>query len=685
MNSIIGTLYRAEFRMLFRDRRTVIISIVLPLLTTPLLMFGSHWMAERSDKKLETTEFRYAVTGNQQNVARDLVRSCIADTSETPLLLKEEDVDSAADSLKSGALDFYIMALYPETEDPDSTLPTAEPGSASETSLHQGRSVLTLKLFYRGDRHRSEQGMGRLSNALRHVRTDNRYTLIQEKGFPVDPESVITLEELNIATDAQASGLHVGRIVVLFFLLFILSGGSVVATDSLAGEKERGTLETLLTTAASRADIVTAKHLVILTVAAGITIIQSANLMAYMALRIIPLPENLAFSLPPGSVILVLVFLLPVAALASSVLLLTSGYAKTYKEAQLYFFPIFLLGMLPATASFLPGISLRSAVVLVPVANVAVAVKEILVGNFDWVMLGFTWAITAGAAIVMRRLAERTLSTERLIVPGAGDAMAIQDRPALFQRHVLPAFAMLWALFFIVSSNLEGRIGLRVQVLVNLVVLFLGGSFFLIRRYNLDPRKVLALRPVRPLTWPLLVLGVPAGLIATTGVFKFVSVFLPVPQEILESFHDYLLPADIPTWQLLFFVAVLPGICEEIAFRGVLLHGLRRKFHPAVLAVVVGMIFGLFHMALFRIFPVAFLGIILASLTLLTGSIFPAMLWHALNNALGILGSDLMEDFAEFDVTSYLGAALVLVLIFGILYRNRTSYPDLRNTPPGTT
>ncbi len=684
MSSIIGTLYRAEFRMLFRDRRTVIISIVLPLLTMPLLMFGSHWMKERSEKKLETTEFRYAVTGAQQSLARDLVQACNVDTSEIPLLLKEADVDSAADSLATGALDFYIEAGFPEMEDPDSTFTIAEVASVSETSLQQGRSVLALKFFYRGDRNRSEHGMERLSNALRHVRTGKRNTLLQEKGFLVDPENVVALEEQNIATDAQASGLYVGRIVVLFFLVFILSGGSVVATDSLAGEKERGTLETLLTTAASRADIVTAKHLVILTVAVGITIIQSANLMAYMALRIIPLPENLAFSLPPGSVILVLVFLLPVAALASSVLLLISGYAKTYKEAQLYFFPVFLLGMLPATASFLPGISLRSAVVLVPVANVAVAVKEILVGNFDWVMLGLTWVITAGAATAVRRLAVRTLSTERLIVPGAGDTMAIQDRPALFQRHVLPAFAVLWALFFIISSNLEGRIGLRAQVLVNLVVLFLGGSFFLIRRYNLDPREALALRPVRPATWPLVVLGVPAGLIATTGVFKLVSVFLPVPQEILESFRDYLLPADIPTWQLLFFIAVLPGICEEIAFRGVLLYGLRRKFHPAVLAVVGGIIFGLFHVTLFRIFPVAFLGIILVSLTLITGSIFPAMLWHALNNAIGILSSDIMEDFAEFETISYLGAALVLVLIFWILYRNRTPYPDLRRTTPRT-
>jgi membrane protease YdiL (CAAX protease family) len=386
----------------------------------------------------------------------------------------------------------------------------------------------------------------------------------------------------------------------------------------------------------------------------------------------------MAFNIPPGTVALVLLFLLPVAGLAASILLLTSGYAKTYKEAQLYFFPVFLLSLIPALAPFLPGITLRSAIVVVPVANIAVAVKEILVGDFDWQMLILAWLLTAGAAVWVRGLAARTLSTERLIVPSIADTAGIMvDRNVLFQRQVLPAFALIWAVFFLVSM-LEVNVEIRVQALINLVGIFLGASLFLIYRYRLPWKEVLAIRSVRPMVWPVVLIGAPAGLLTASGVFQLVSHVLPVPQEILEEFSNLMLPEGVPAWQLVFFVAVLPGICEEVAFRGLLLHGLRRQLHPVGLALVTGFIFGLFHIALFRIIPVAFLGILLAGVTLLTGSIFPAMLWHALTNAVGIVAASQLESLTEYGLIAYLVAASVVALVFALLWQFRTPYPELR-------
>jgi membrane protease YdiL (CAAX protease family)/ABC-type transport system involved in multi-copper enzyme maturation permease subunit len=520
--------------------------------------------------------------------------------------------------------------------------------------------------------------MEKLRDALYKSRQHQRYELLTGAGFPIAPDAVGVVHEKNVAAQAQVAGLHIGRLAVLFFLLFIITGGSVVAIDTLAGEKERGTLETLLTTSIARSDIITAKHLVILTVAVVIALIQSLNLLVYIAFKVIPLPENMSFDIPPGTVALVLLFLLPVAGLASSILLLTSGYAKTYKEAQLYFFPVFLLSLIPALAPFLPGITLRSAIVAVPVANIAVAVKELLVGDLDWPMMILAWLVTAAAAVWVRRLAVRTLSTERLIVPSTAEmAGAMVDRSILFQRQVLPAFALIWAVFFLVSI-LEENVEIRAQALINLVVIFLGASLFLIRRYRLPWKEVLAVRSVRPLVWPLVIIGAPAGLLTASGVFQLVSYVLPVPPEILEEFSNLLFPEDVPVWQLVFFVAVLPGVCEEVTFRGVLLHGLRRQFHPVGLALIVGFIFGLFHIALFRIIPVTFLGILLAGVTLLTGSIFPAMLWHTLTNAAGIVAQSQLESLTEYGVATYLVAALVVVMVFALLWRFRTPYPDLR-------
>jgi sodium transport system permease protein len=146
---------------------------------------------------------------------------------------------------------------------------------------------------------------------------------------------------------------------------------------------------------------------------------------------------------------------------------------------------------------------------------------------------------------------------------------------------------------------------------------------------------------------------------------------IPVPQELLERAGD-LIPKDMPVWQLLLYVAVLPAICEELAFRGMLLNGLRRKLRPAALIIAVGVIFGLFHVTLYRLAPTAALGMVLTAIALMTGSIFPGMVLHAGNNALGVLGASLFNP----EVANWrhiLAGTAVFGLSLWIIYRNRVA------------
>ena len=114
----------------------------------------------------------------------------------------------------------------------------------------------------------------------------------------------------------------------------------------------------------------------------------------------------------------------------------------------------------------------------------------------------------------------------------------------------------------------------------------------------------------------------------------------PVPQNVLEAFSDTLLGDQMPLWQLLLFVAVMPGILEELAFRGVLLHGLRKLFGSVGVCLMVGAIFGIFHVSLFRLLPTAYLGVVFAAVVLLTGSIFPVMVSTAIRGFSAWAGAD---------------------------------------------
>jgi len=704
----VMTLFRVEMRMVFRDRRMWITSILLPLLFMPLVFWVSSSSLQRQERRLRDTVYHYAVTGPEASAVRDWVdatrerlrASGQGKSPETDFKFEEVKPADALAALNRGDLHFILEGLTAEAartnriaapnQDSKSGAPAPAESSrrprrgTSTRALGVGGDeapfpgALAVEAIFRGDRDDSLAGSSRMQDELSATRRLERGKLLRARGFPVELKAVAQASSRDLATRKQIAGLTLGRMLTLLLALMVLSGGSVVAVDLLAGEKERGTLETLLTTSARRSEILAAKHLVIVAVALIITFLQAANLLVYISLKLMPVPPNLAAAVPPPVALFLFVLYLPVAALLANVLLLVSGWARTYKEAQLYFLPVFLGCLVPTLAAVFPGIPLRSAILLVPIANIAVAVKEILTGSFDWPMILIAWLVTAGASVWVLRRAVQTLSSEKLVTAAEVDAVEYGGGPALFERHVLRWFAFVWALL-ILMSNYFSHADVRWQLVLNLVVVFFGASCFLIWRYRLNWREALALRAPRPGVWLAVLCGVPGGLLTAIGLFQLFNLVVPISPEMMEQFNQSVLPTNVPRAQLLIFLTVFPAIFEEITFRGVLLHGLRRRFHPALVAVVVGLIFGAFHMALFRFAPTAFLGILLAAVTMLSGSLYPAMLWHCLSNATGILAEGFGVPEMELTLPCYLVGAGLLAVSFWLLWRNRTPYPGLRS------
>jgi len=348
-----------------------------------------------------------------------------------------------------------------------------------------------------------------------------------------------------------------------------------------------------------------------------------------------------------------------------------SAYAKSYKESQMYFFPVYLLSLIPSLASLMPGLSLRSAIALVPLANVSVAAREIMVGRPDPPMIAVTFAVMLGTAAYLMRVSARMLTREELIIPAHFEAAEFLGGPALFQKRVLRWFALMWVVTFAVASNIPALASFKRQLIFNELVVMLGAVLLMIGIYRLNARDVLSLKPVKPAVWLAILFSIPSGYLTAIGVFRIVNIFIPAPQQLLERFSQDIIPKGMPTWELLLYIAVLPAVCEELAFRGILLSGLRRKLPPVALVVGIGVIFGLFHMTLYRIAPTAALGMILTVIAILTGSIFPGMLMHAGNNALGVIAGDWFSP-EVLQWNHYAAAAAIFSMSLWIIYRNRT-------------
>ncbi len=654
-----GALLRHELRLLARDTRMIFIAIVLPLVVFPGLVFLLRSVEEQETERLQEAVYRYALAPDAQSLAPSIdaaLRLRPPRNDDAPEPARFEHVRTLApDSLlQEGELDVLVNGAAPSAGDRGDDDPV--------------RSTLAIVLMYRAESDFSRTAASALEASLLALGQVERNRAFQEAGFPTSPDRVLQVETRNIATPERAGGAALGLALTPFVLLLLLTGGSIAAVDTLSGERERGTLETLLTTGLHRWEIVRAKLLAIVVLGLVVVTTNAANLLLYLGLGLFQLPDGLSLDVAPLDALLVLALLAPLAVLVGSALLLLSGRVDGYKDFQIAFFPVVLVFVALAVPGSLPGMDLHSAIAFVPVTGIGVAVREVLVGTRNWPFLSAAWASSGTAAWLLVRSAERALSTERLMGGAGTDEAAFFGGPDLFPRRVLAWFAGTWAFFFTVSLWLGDALGLRGQALVNLVVIFGGATLIMIRRYRLDPVRALHFRRPPARSWPAVLLGAPAGYVVGVGIAGFLDRYvIPAPESMMEAFQNVMLPESVPLWQLLLLVAVLPAVFEELAFRGILLHGLRARLGPVASCLAVGAVFGAFHVSLFRIAPTAFLGVVLAAVVIRTGSIYPAMLWHFLNNAVALVPSRLGWVDASTEIPAWLLALAAVTLVGSIL------------------
>jgi len=641
-------------------------SVILPILLLPAFLVGMSWMEDRQVQRDEARTFRVAIVGSEAEFARSLLGE-----ASPASRFQWVSVEDPGQALETESLDLYLEAMAPEAW---ATL--VEQGEAEADVIPtELEGVPVFRLHYHSSRTASREGASALQMKLLALREVRRDSLLLGAGFPAPRSEIAVLHTRDVASDEEVQGAMLGRYVTLLLLGLMILGGSALSTDTLAGEKERGTLATLLTSAATRNELVAGKLMAIMAVAFSIALIQVLNLWLFLGLGIIEPPSNLALRVSPELAFLLLVLFLPVIALTAGVLLLASAYANSYKEAQLYLTPV-LLGLLaPAMAPMVPDLTLPSAMILVPIANIALAARDLMVGQVHVPSLLASWGVTAAAAVWVTSRSVRALHSEK-VVTGDTTREEFLGGPDLFRKRVLRWFLVFWAVKLLLDLNVRFD-DIRLSALFSVGLLFLAFPLVVIYYFRLDPRKALALRAPRPGVWIGVLVGAPAGLLAAQGLFRLMQYVIPIPPEVLEGFGQTLLPESIPTWQLLLLLALLPGIVEELTFRGVLLHGLRRRFGTLGLALVVGGIFGFFHFQIFRIPTTAMLGVVLTLVTLYSGSIFPAMAWHVLNNGLAIfLASRGWGESLEGAWLGWVGLA-GLILALGIIWVFRTPYPEV--------
>lgn len=620
---LIKVILKKELVDLLRDRRTVFMMVVLPILLYPLLLIVVMQVAAFQVGRLGEKPSRIVVMNGAS--APRVMDEIIA----SPVI---EIVDSTnwRTAIREGELDAAI-----------------EFSSDFETTI-QAATETKATVYYNSSRDFSRLTKKRLDEPLERYRDE----IVEQRllALNADPELLqpFTQAEENLASDEQQQGVMVGRMLGYLLVFMVLTGAFYAAIDLTAGEKERGTLETLLVSPVGRREIVYGKFLATVTASAltaslnlismGLTAVYGLKMIGQGALGL----GDIAIS--PLSLFLVFLIVIPLAVLFSGICLSIAVTARNYKEGQSALTPVMTAVILPVMVVFLPGVEITPSIALIPISNVVLLTVEFMSGNYPLLETLITVLSTSVFALLSLWWVTNQFNQESVLFRHADDIKwsLFSRRPAATATALpSPASALLTAMVIMIALSLVGSFTTDWGIVKSLLAaqaIVIAPVIFVLYRGNHNVKLSLALHVPRPLVWPATIIVALSGWLITVELAAVQHMLLPFPEDLLEQFSEMFDTLNtMPLAYALLLLAALPGVCEELLCRGFMLRAFRPRLGTTGAIVIVSIIFGLLHMNPYRLLPTIVIGVLLALISIWSGSIFPAMLGHFINNALSFL------------------------------------------------
>ena len=438
--------------------------------------------------------------------------------------------------------------------------------------------------------------------------------------------------------------------IPLMLVLMTMTGAVYPAIDLTAGERERGTMEILVSAPVSRLALLFGKFVAVLSVAMLTAIFN----IAAMTITLYTLGlEKFVFGeagLPLWAVFSILGLLLVFAGFFSATLLCLTSFARSFKEAQAYLIPLMLVSLTPGMLSLMPNVVLTPMLAIVPLVNIVMLSRDLLSGNIELVLVGIVVTSTILYGFLALSAAARIFGTDSMLTGGGSSWADFLKPPTEIRTSPTISIAMLFmaVLFpsFIVIAGLAGRIGssINVKLLLNALVtfgLFVGLPIVFASLFKIRYRSAFLLHRAK---WASYIGAVLLGLSLWVIVYELEIYSLSKTriQEMMAQFESTMKTglAELSLPLKLFCLALVPAVCEEFTFRGFLMSAFRKRVNNILAVLITAVLFGLFHvfvrdLLLFeRMLPSTLMGIILGMVCLRTGSVLPGMLLHVLHNGL---------------------------------------------------
>ncbi len=618
----LRTLYKKEILDVLRDKKTIFTMVVLPIILYPMLFLIAMQVIAFVNSQKEERTYLIAYDRVAEERSRELNEWMESEEDGLSYLMKEVVSEDPAGDLEAEKIDAYLTVREEEGHVVYEIhyLFSVSNSSAAADMLEEEIQAL--------NKHKAERGAEEAGLNVKQV----LYPVVSEK--------------LDASSDESALGSILGGIVPFLMITSILMGAMYPAIDATAGERERGTLETLLTLPVGNMELIMSKFLSVATLAVVsvfVNVLSMGLVAAYMFATMSALSESAAsihFTTFIPAILIAVVCVMAFALLMSAVVMCICAFARSFKEANNYVTPVTLVVMLTSYIGFIPNVELDVVTAFIPVANICLLLKALLVFKYDFTLIFIVLMSNVLYSFAAVRLLAALYNSESVLFGESMSGVKLFERRKNIKQGGIPSVQeglLVFVIAILLLVYLGGWVSLK-HPLAGVFVpqLFLAllpvlASFYI----KGDMKRIFRLslpKPKHLLGAVILMIGSGSMVLLLANVLT--SLFPDSSAGVNEGFETLL--DGVPLWGAVCMIALLPAVCEEIMFRGYLLTAFGGKMGAVKAGMLVAVLFGISHMSLIRFLPTMLLGMVLALAAAKSESLVTSSLMHFMNNAVSV-------------------------------------------------
>ncbi|MDE6973018.1 MAG: CPBP family intramembrane metalloprotease [Lachnospiraceae bacterium] len=649
------TLVKKEILDILRDKKTLVIMVAVPILLYPAIIIGMVLVMNFMMQSREGGSYTAAYAERYKAEALRLQEVYEEKKEELDISLTFLEVPEKEKGDGKSSYDVWINFV---------------------TDGH-GLHIEVEYTSTDSDSSYAENAMEELADIYCEELLEDK---LSEKGLTVDFLYPVTYEAKDSVTVSESAGMSIGGSIGMMLVVTIMLGAFYPAIDVTTGEKERGTLETLLTLPVTNFQMIMSKYIAV-SIFSCITAVLSllslgGSVMFLLGSAMAGASEEILHIEPAvfmGWIPLLLLVVIVTALLVTAFSMCFCVFAKSFKEANNYITPVMLVVMFASMTAMIPSMQLDGRTALIPIVNVSLLMKQVLAQQMELTLAGITIGINFCYSVLIIWVLAKIYNSENVLFHDGFQSFRLFEKRSAIKEGTVPGTGDL-LLSTVVLLLLILYLGTAVSVrspfggtLVNQFLILLT-PLFAVWYMKSDVKTLFSLKiPSGKSVLGGLLLYIGTYLIMLVAATALSRIFPESTQNVEQAFGEIL---DHPFILIILVMAVMPAVGEEIFFRGLLFGGFRHR-HGAFWGILLSsLMFGAFHMSIVKLLPTAMLGACFAYIGYCSGSIYIGMFLHFLNNLISMALSKYPEQmgrFLPFLVEELSGKDIFLMLVIGCL------------------